>query len=138
MTKVAEELGVTRSAVYLMVTEHRLQGMQCGARWVASRADVERFKAEWHPPHNAGRRLQRRTGTADGPDQVRKLLEDWGDATVEELAEVIGRHPGNVRKYLKQLEVRGVAHRLPQGQWGLRGECRDSDERGAAASVRSR
>jgi excisionase family DNA binding protein len=122
LAKVAEELGVSRSAVYLMVVEHRLEGMQCGARWVARRTDVERFKAEWQPPPNAGRRLGRRTGSADGPEQVRNLLADWGEATVEELAEVIGRHPGNVRKYLKQLEVRGVAQRLADGYWSVTGE----------------
>jgi excisionase family DNA binding protein len=117
LAKVAEELGVTRSAVYLMVVEHRLEGMQCGARWVVRRSDVERFRAGWQPPPNAGRRLRRRTGVPDGPNEVLALLEDWGEANVEELAEAIGRHPGNVRKYLKLLEIRGQVRRSGVGGW---------------------
>lgn len=117
LAKVAEELGVTRSAVYLMVVEHRLEGMQCGARWVVRSRDVERFREGWKPPPNAGRRLRRRTDTPDGPRQVLALLQDWGEASVEELAEAISRHPGNVRKYLKLLEVRGHARRSCDGRW---------------------
>jgi excisionase family DNA binding protein len=117
LTRVAEELGVTRSAVYLMVMEHRLGGMQCGARWVVRREEVERFRSQWRRPPNAGRRLRRQATHAAGPEQVLALLQDWGDATVDELAEAIGRHPGNVRKYLRLLEVRGLAARPGTGTW---------------------
>lgn len=114
LVEVAVELGVTRSAVYEMVRQERLEGRQQGSRWLVPRTALTRFKADWVPAPNAGRRLTRR---ADGPKEVLSLLQDWRDGRVEELAEAMGRHPGNVRKYLRILEVRGLAQRQPEGDW---------------------
>jgi predicted transcriptional regulator len=48
---------------------------------------------------------------------VQALLEDWGEARVDELSEVVGRDPGNVRKYLSILRARGVATKTSSCTW---------------------
>lgn len=114
---VGEELGVTRSAVYLMIRSGRLPGMQCGARWYVRREDLDEFKRTYIPAPTAGRRFGPRSGDANGTDLVLALLREWGSATSEELAEVLNRHPGNVRKYLSLLKARGLADRDGSGGW---------------------
>ena len=48
---------------------------------------------------------------------VRDLLADWGEARVDELSEVVGRDPGNVRKYLAILQRRGLAQKTSNCTW---------------------
>jgi len=48
---------------------------------------------------------------------VQSLLEDWGEARVDELSEVVKRDPGNVRKYLAILKARGVATKTSSCTW---------------------
>jgi len=50
-------------------------------------------------------------------DVVYELLVDWGEARVDELSEVVGRHPGNVRKYLEVLKARGLVSRSVAAVW---------------------
>lgn len=116
LPEVAQELGVTRSAVYLMIRDGRLAGMQCGPRWHVRREDLEAFKQTYDPAPTAGRRFGPRNGDY-GPAVVLELLHEWGSATTDELAEILERHPGNIRKYLKLLEHRGHATRDDRGTW---------------------
>jgi hypothetical protein len=47
------------------------------------------------------------------------LLDEFGTLTFLELAELLGVHIGNARKYLAILAKQGRAERLPDGQWVL-------------------
>jgi len=50
--------------------------------------------------------------------KILRIIEDWGDATTTELAEVLAMDKGNVSRELKELEGRGLVAR---GQWTKRG-----------------
>jgi len=114
---VAREMGVSRSAVYLWVTSHRLDAMQCGPRWLVRRSDLESFRQRHQLASSAGREYGPRNGDTAGPALVLELLDEWGEARVDELAEVLQRHPGNVRKYLRLLESRKHVARGEDGHW---------------------
>jgi hypothetical protein len=51
------------------------------------------------------------------PQVVYDLLWDWGEASVDELSEVVARDPGNVRKYLAILRARGLAKKTDVHTW---------------------
>lgn len=114
---VAETLGVTRAAVNFMVRDGRLEGVRCGPRWYVCRDVLDAYRTDYQPAPSAGRKLGPRAGEHDMVAVVQALLEDWGEARVDELSEVIGRDPGNVRKYLAILKQRGAATKTTSCTW---------------------
>lgn len=47
------------------------------------------------------------------------MLREYGPASPSELAELLAKDAGNVRKHLAILAARGAAERLSDGQWVL-------------------
>jgi hypothetical protein len=117
LPEVAQVLGVTRSAVNLMVHDGRLAASRHGPGWYVCIDVLERFCETYEPAPSAGRKLGRRGGGPDMVETVHELLCDWGEARVDELSEVVQRDPGNVRKYLAILHQRGLARRTTSATW---------------------
>ena len=117
LREVAGVLGVTRSAVNLMVHDGRLPATRFGPSWYVCDNELETFRETYQPAPSAGRKLGRRDGAPDLTESVLKLLEDWGEARVDELSEVVQRDPGNVRKYLSILRERGLATKTSNCTW---------------------
>lgn len=117
LPQVAEVLGVTRSAVNLMVRDGRLSATRFGPRWYVCEETLESFRATYTPAPSAGRKLGRRSGEPDITESVLELLSDWGGARVDEISEVVQRDPGNVRKYLAILRERGLAAKTSNSTW---------------------
>ena len=117
LPQVAEVLGVTRSAVNLMVHDGRLNATRFGPRWYVCDETLESFRATYTPAPSAGRKLGRRGGDPDMTESVLALLSDWGEARVDEISEVVQRDPGNVRKYLAILRERGLATKTSNSTW---------------------
>lgn len=117
LPQVAEVLGVTRSAVNLMVRDGRLSATRFGPRWYVCDKALESFRAAYTPAPSAGRKLGRRSGDQDMAESVLELLSDWGEARVDEISEVVQRDPGNVRKYLAILRARGLAAKTSNSTW---------------------
>jgi predicted ArsR family transcriptional regulator len=57
-----------------------------------------------------------------------RLLEDYASASADEIAVLLGVHPGNARKYLALLGLQGRAVRRPDGQWVLSHTTRPEEE----------
>jgi excisionase family DNA binding protein len=117
LPEVAEVLGVTRSAVNLMVHDGRLNATRFGPRWYVCDDELQSFHASYTPAPSAGRKLGRRNGEPDMAESVLELLSDWGEARVDEISEVVQRDPGNVRKYLAILRQRGLATKTSSCTW---------------------
>jgi hypothetical protein len=47
------------------------------------------------------------------------ILREYESASAEEVATLLGVHPGNARKYLAMLALQGRARRRADGQWVL-------------------
>jgi DNA-binding XRE family transcriptional regulator len=114
---VANVLGVTRSAVNLMVRDGRLEATRYGPRWYVCDEVLESFRSTYTPAPSAGRKLGRRSGDPDMTESVLELLADWGEARVDEISEVVQRDPGNVRKYLAILRERGLVAKTTNATW---------------------
>lgn len=123
LSEVAAILGVTRSAVNLMVHDGRLPARRDGHRWVVSAQDVKLFQENYQPAPSAGRKLAPRGGQPHMVDVVLELLREWGEARVDELSEVLCRDPGNVRKYLAILHARGLAEKTSAVTWAAAGSA---------------
>ncbi len=121
LPEVAEVLGVTRSAVNLMVHDGRLDATRFGPRWYVCDDVLESFRSSYTPAPSAGRKLGRRNGGPDMTESVLELLSDWGEARVDEISEVVERDPGNVRKYLAILTQRGLATKTSSCTWAPTG-----------------
>lgn len=117
LPQVAEVLGVTRSAVNLMVRDGRLGATRFGPSWYVCNDALASFRATYKPAPSAGRKLGRRAGGPDMVESVLELLRDWGEARVDEIGEVLQRDPGNVRKYLAILRQRGLAAKTSNSTW---------------------
>ncbi len=117
LSEVAAMLGVTRSAVNLMVHDGRLPARRDGHRWVVSVHEAEVFRENYQPAPSAGRKLGPRGGQPHMVEVVLELLHEWGEARVDELSEVVGRDAGNVRKYLAILRARGLAVKTSAVTW---------------------
>lgn len=117
LREVADVLGITRAAVNFMVHDGRLPATRCGARWYVCKNVFEGFRVDYRPAPSAGRKLGPRAGQPQMIDVVHGLLDDWGEARVDELSEVVGRDPGNVRKYLALLQQRGLARKTSHCTW---------------------
>lgn len=114
---VADGLGVSRAAVNSMVRDGRLGAIRLGPYWYVCQPVFDEFRSSYEPPPSAGRRLGPRGGEPAMADVVYELLVDWGEARVDELSEVLGRHPGNIRKYLALLQTRGLVARAGDAVW---------------------
>jgi len=99
------------------IGEGRLPATRCGTHWFISRADMETFV---RPRRVATHLPPRRPRQTPGPQLVAQALLDLkGEpATPDELAVLVGRHPGNARKFLLLLEATGHAQRV-EGGWVL-------------------
>lgn len=114
---VAGALGITRAAVNFMVRDERLPAVRVGPGWYVCSDVLDAFRADYRPAPSAGRKLGPRGGAPSMVEVVQALLEDWGEARVDELSEVIDRDPGNVRKYLAILKSRGVVTKTSACTW---------------------
>ncbi len=117
LPEVADVLGITRSAVNLMVRDGRLEATRYGPRWYVCDEVLESFRSTYTPAPSAGRKLGRRSGDPDMTESVLELLADWGEARVDEISEVVQRDPGNVRKYLAILRERGLVAKTTNATW---------------------
>lgn len=117
LPEVAHVLGITRSAVNLMVHDGRLEASRFGPRWYVCDHTLESFRSTYRPAPSAGRKLGRRSGGPDITESVLELLSDWGEARVDEISVVVQRDPGNVRKYLAILMQRGLATKTSSCTW---------------------
>jgi excisionase family DNA binding protein len=115
----ARYLGLHRATVNEMVREGRIPADRDGAHWFIRRDDLVAFKNSYQRPQNAPRRRPKSQALSDTAMEIVVRLGDWKDATVAELAEVVGVHDGNVRKNLSILQARGLAVSDENGSWGL-------------------
>ncbi len=91
----------------------RLRGEWTGRRWMVDEEDLRRW-------NDAMRRNKpRATVTPSRPAEVLALVAEWGEATAEEIAQVMNRHVGNARKWLALLAADGLIERQDDGQWVL-------------------
>lgn len=135
LREVAAELGVTRAAVNFMVRDGRLSGERWGAPWYVCREVLDAFRQGYRPAPSAGKKLGPRAGEPTMIEVVRSLLEDWGEARVDELSEVVKRDPGNVRKYLAILNERGLAAKTSSCTWAPTDRGRPASTGLASTSV---
>jgi len=113
-TEAGHLVGRSDSAVRGAVRSGLLKAVWDHNRWLVSAAAV----MTWASTHKANpwpRTAKPRT------DEVVELLSDYGSASAEEVAGILGVHPGNARKYLALLARAGRAQRLEDGQWVLIG-----------------
>jgi hypothetical protein len=103
-------IGRSPAAVKSALNRGELPGTRLLDGWRVSRADL----FTWH------------TGTRPSPrrssrpwEHAADLLAEFGSLSVDELGLLLGRHPGNARKYLAILKAEGRAERLPDRQWVL-------------------
>lgn len=118
-TQAAQLLGVTQGAVRTAILEGRLMGSKAGGVWYVERQEL----LDWR------QRTRHLTPRGGQPwERVASILIEYGTATADELSQLCGLHPGNVRKHLAILSKQGRVHRLPDGQWMLTA----SEHQGAA------
>ena len=118
LPEAAHRLGLHRATVNDMVQAGRIPALRVGPHWFIVRQDLEAFAATYQRPRNAPRRIPRRPQVSP---EILERLEEWGDATVAELAAVIDMHEGNIRKHLCIAEAQGLAVRDEYSRWRLAG-----------------
>lgn len=109
-------LGITPAAVRGHIHAGDLPAHRDGPAWRIRHVDLDRFAARWEPPRNAD---QRRSSGPDAIWATLNALEVLGEATTGELATAVGRHDGNVRKYLQVLQLGGHVTRSSDGTYLL-------------------
>ncbi len=117
-TEAGSIAGTTGRVVRGWIEARRLPATRCGAGvWLIDPSDLDRFLAGPRPTPAVRQRPPRPPA---GPQLVgRALVELEGEpATPEELAALVGRHPGNVRKHLLILRSYGHAERQDRS-WKL-------------------
>lgn len=119
LVEAAAVLDVHRATVNEMVRDGRLRGHRIGPHWFVDRDELMRFRETYSRPKNSPKRLAGSNHTEKWIEQLVERLLDWDDATVDELAQVIDLHPGNIRKYLNLAEARGLVQRDEFGSWRL-------------------
>jgi hypothetical protein len=102
--------GRTMDAVKSAIHIGTLTGTRKMDGWRVKREDV----LAWH----ARTRLRSRYSSRPW-DRAAELLVEYGSLSIQEMAPLLGRHPGNARKYLAILKAEGRAERLSDGQWVL-------------------
>jgi hypothetical protein len=108
--EVAALTGRTQDAVKSAIHHGALPGQRELDGWRVTRKDA----LAWH----ARTRIICRPSSRPW-DRAAELLEEFGSMSPQELTPLLGRHPGNARKYLAILKAEGRAERLPDGQWVL-------------------
>jgi hypothetical protein len=87
-----------------------LKGERLMDGWRVTRSDV----LTWHQGARRSPRALSRPW-----ERAAELLEEYGSLSLQELTLLLGRHPGNARKYVALLKAEGRAERLLDGQWVL-------------------
>jgi hypothetical protein len=86
-----------------------LAGFNDRGKWFVRRDDL----LVWDK--HTGRRHREQSS---GPwERAAASLAEYGSLNADELAQLVGVHPGNARKHLAILAKQGRAERLPDGQW---------------------
>lgn len=95
------------------ITSEHLPAYNNNGRWLVRREDVIAWDQRTHrrPPSQRSR--------TTGWERAATALADYGSVSADELAALLGLHPGNARKYLAILAKQGRARRLDDGQWVL-------------------
>jgi len=78
-------------------------------RWMIAATDLFEWDQKAQRRSHASRCAAR--------DRSAEILAEYGPLSADELAELVGVHPGNARKHLALLAKQGRAQRLPDGQW---------------------
>lgn len=111
-TEAGRLVGRTGTAVRMAIDGGDLQGVWDRDHWLVSESAVASWAARTPPGRGAPLPVPR-------TDEVMRLLEEYASASAEEIAVLLGVHPGNARKYLALLGLQGRAVRRPDGQWVL-------------------
>jgi len=119
LPEVASRLGLHRATVNAMVQDGRLPAERIGPHWFIKQSVADRFADNYVRPKNAPRHRTTPQAGTEWQARLLRLLSDWHDATVAELATAIELHPGNIRKYLCLLEAEGWVRRDEYGSWVL-------------------
>lgn len=126
LPEVAERVGLHRATVNQMVHDGRLPAERVGPGWFVRASDFREFRESYRRPPNAPKRAPVRPRPSV---EILRLLGEWRDASVAELAEVVPMHIGNIRKHLRLAESQGLAYRDDAGSWHL------TDQGDAVASL---
>jgi excisionase family DNA binding protein len=118
LPEAAEILGLHRATVNEMIHSGRIAAEREGPHWLIRRSDLAAFAASYRRPRNAPRRRPAEARD-EWTNQLLRLLSDWEEVSVADLARVLALHPGNIRKYLCFLEADGVACRDEYAIWRL-------------------
>lgn len=103
--QVSQVLGLSPSRVRHYIAQGMLVAEREGPSWRVKRQDLARFMTSWQPGIGAGSRR-----ADEGPEAIWATLQalvEAGEATAAQLGVAVGRHEGNVRKYLGFLRCRG-------------------------------
>lgn len=128
-TQAGSIAGVDGHRIGCFIRAGQLPASRVGSIWLVNRRDLDHFLAtttitRGHP----------RSKSSEGPGWAARALVDLDGepATPEELAVLVGRHPGNVRKHLLLLAAVGHAERRVEG-WVLTEAGRSAYRSEAAA-----
>jgi excisionase family DNA binding protein len=119
LEEAASIIGVHRATVNEMVRGSRIPGKMIGPHWFVERSVVEEFSRTYERPRNAPRRLPTNAAREKWTRELIVLINSWHSARVDELADFISLHPGNIRKYLNKAELDGLVHRDEFASWTL-------------------
>lgn len=120
LDEAAERLGFSRNKTRRLVVEGSLPAIRLVDRWYFRPEHLEAFAKSYVPPRpgrKPGRNQQNRAAIA-------ARLEEWREATADELAVGTGLHVGTVRKHLLMLEKAGLAERDDDALWRPTGQKR--------------
>lgn len=109
--EAAETLHVDRKTVRSRMAREDIAPIQLGGLLFVRRDDLPKLGPQPRVPPPRRPRPQR--GLPPMALATLRLLADWEEATAEELAVGLERHPGNVRKYLAILRHQGLAATSP-------------------------
>ena len=117
LPEAADRLGLHRATLNAMVHNERIPATRYGPHWYIRRPDLEDFASRYRRPANSPIRRRKTDEPPPAQAAIMAMLDEWDEATSEELAAVIGLHVGNIRKHLRLLEAKGLAIRTIDGVW---------------------
>src|SRR4051812_19897168 len=118
LPEAAEYLGLHRATVNDMVLQEQFTArIRVGAHWFLTRREVEEFGSSYRRPRNARWPSRSTEELSHGERLVLDALYTLGFGTPRKLSEVVDLHEGNVRKHLRRLGDRQLAHRDERGVW---------------------
>jgi excisionase family DNA binding protein len=124
LEEAASIVGVHRATINEMVRTGRIPAERIGPHWYIERQIVEEFSRTYQRPRNAPKRMPTNATRERWTYELLQLLNSWHSARVDELADFIDLHPGNIRKYLNQAERDGLLSRDTFAVWSLTPEGR--------------